>query len=186
MHKRLTGTALQLGASGAAVIRVEQISFRPEFRAACEQNTCGQYARCWMCPPDVGEVDDLITQAKRYEYALIFQSVGQLEDSFDIEGMLEAGKKHNELTLAIDREIAALYGDFLRLGAGGCRVCEVCAKADNLPCRSPRRATASLEAYGVAVSELAEACGLKYMGSQNTVTYFGGFLFGRVEAEDLG
>lgn len=49
------------------------------------------------------------------------------------------------------------------------------------PCRFPDRAMASLEAYGVAVSELAEACGMKYINGQSTVTYFGAFLYRKAE-----
>ena len=36
---------------------------------------------------------------------------------------------------------------------------------------------ASLEAYGVNVSELASASGMKYINGQNTVTYFGAVFF---------
>jgi hypothetical protein len=35
----------------------------------------------------------------------------------------------------------------------------------------------SLEAYGVNVSALASAAGMKYINGQNTVTYFGAVLF---------
>ena len=106
--------------------------------------------------------------------------MGQLEDSFDIEGMLEAGKLHNDLAQAISRwarEAGAFGEDWLHLGAGGCRLCPVCAKRTGEPCRHPHDAMASLETYGVAVSELAASCGMKYINGQNTVTYFGAVLF---------
>ncbi|MBM3710008.1 MAG: DUF2284 domain-containing protein, partial [Actinobacteria bacterium] len=35
----------------------------------------------------------------------------------------------------------------------------------------------SLEAYCMNVSTLAELCNMKYINGQNTVTYFGAFLF---------
>lgn len=175
--KCLVQTIMSHGATDAAVILVDIIPFRREFRLACEQNTCGKYGRCWMCPPDVGDIDEMIAEAKKYQYALIVQSVGKLEDSFDIEGMEEAAKQHNALMLLLAQELAPCLKNFLKLGAGACHICQHCTRLDNLPCPFPHQAIASLEAYGIAVSELAELSGMKYINGPNTVTYFGGFLF---------
>jgi len=169
--------ARKAGANGAAVVRVDQIAFCRDFRSACVQNTCGKYRKCWMCPPDIGEIDDLIAQAKTYEHMLVFQSVGQLEDSFDIEGMEAAAIAHNALALKLAEMLDGELKAPLRLGAGACHVCERCAREDDLPCRRPDLAVASLEAYGIAVSELAMQSGLAYINGPGTVTYFGGFLF---------
>lgn len=169
--------AQSMGASNAAVIEVSAIKFNPVFRAACEANTCGHYGRCWMCPPDVGDINELIAQAEQYKYALVFQTVAILEDSFDIEGMEEAAVKHNRLSEKLDREIGAGFNGYLRLGAGSCGVCESCSKRENKPCRYPERAVPSLEAYGISVADLARVSGIKYINGQNTVTYFGAFLF---------
>jgi len=65
----------------------------------------------------------------------------------------------------------------LHLGAGGCGVCKTCAKRTNEPCRYPKLAMASLEAYGINVSRLAAAAEMKYTNGANTVTYFGAVLF---------
>lgn len=169
--------AIKNGADNAAVISVDDIPFRRGFRAACVQNTCGKYAGCWMCPPDVGDIDEMIARAKAYTHALVFQSIGQLEDSFDIEGMEMAAKRHNALIQTLAAELEPILENPLKLGAGACHVCERCSKMDNEPCRYPKKAIASLEAYGIAVSELAKLSGMNYINGQNTVTFFGGFLF---------
>jgi len=52
-------------------------------------------------------------------------------------------------------------------------VCPVCGKRTGEPCRHPQQAISSLEAYGVNVSLLAQAAGMRYTNGQNTVTYFG-------------
>ena len=57
-------------------------------------------------------------------------------------------------------------------------------EADDGDLPSPDRALASLEAYGVNVSALARACGMKYTNGQNTVTYFGALFFTPAECED--
>ena len=176
-HNTLIETALNCGAASAAVVPVEKIPFEREFRAACEDNICGKYGTNWMCPPDVGDIDEMISRAKSYKYALVFQSIGQLEGSYDLKGMIAAAKNHQDIMTAIARDIQPTLGDSLFLGAGGCKICTRCGKPDDIPCRFPEKATASLEAYGVSVAGLASASGLRYINGQNTVTFFGGVLF---------
>lgn len=167
-----------MGAKQAKVIEASDISFCRDFRKACEANSCGRYGRCWTCPPYVGDIDELIKTAKQYKYAVVYRTVSPLEDSFDIEGMLEAGKNHNSLSLKIS-ECAKPLGNFLHLSAGGCRICDRCAKEDDLPCRFPQKALCSLEAYGVDVSALAKTAGMPYIAGVNTVSYFGAVLFNK-------
>lgn len=177
-EQQLMDTALRCGAHKAGMLAVADIPFNRDFRKACESNTCGNYGKCWTCPPDAGDIDDLIAQARGYQMAMIYQTVSSLEDSFDIEGMLEAGARHNRVAEEIAQALRPqISGDLLHLSAGGCRVCEVCAKREDLPCRHPDRALCSMETYGIAVSEVAALCGLKYINGQNTVTYFGAFLW---------
>lgn len=178
----IINAAIQEGAFKAAVILVKDIPFDCTFRKACQANTCGNYGQCWMCPPYVGDMDQLIAAAKKFRYALVYQTITEIEDSFDIEGMLSAGKHHNAVACKIKDRIADSFcGNTLQLGAGGCRICEVCAKREEKPCRHPEQALASLEAYGVAVSELADLCGLRYSNGKNTVTYFGTYFFDQLK-----
>ena len=177
-EQKLLQQVLDLGAYKAAIIPVDKIHFDKGFRAMCESNACGNYGKCWMCPPDAGDIDKLMDEAKTFSKALVYQTVGELEDSYDFEGMMEAGERQNQLAQNVSKAFAALpFEKSLHLGAGGCRVCKVCAKRTNEPCRFPDRAMSSLETYGVAVSELAQACGMKYIHGANTVTYFGAFFY---------
>ena len=117
-------------------------------------------------------------EAQSYQKALVYQTVGTLEDSYDFEGMMEAARLHNELSRALAKWFATLpFAKKLHLGAGGCHMCGVCAKRTNEPCRHPELAMPSLETYGINVSELAASSGMKYINGQNTVTYFGALLF---------
>ena len=130
-----------------------------------------------MCPPDIGEIEALIAEAKGYTYAIVYQTVGLLEDSYDFEGMMEAGQRHNDLAQKV-RELfeKSCREKALHLGAGGCRLCGVRQK-NGRAVPLPERAMSSLEAYGVNVSELAAQCGMRYINGENTVTYFGAVLF---------
>lgn len=177
--ERLQQIVLDLGAYRAGVVNVDEIHFEPEFRKLCESNACGMYGKSWMCPPDVGLVEDLIAQAKRFRQALVFQTVDTLEDSYDFEGMMAAGEKMNRLMAAVRQEADEMgLQRRLLLGAGGCRVCQRCAKMSGHPCRHPEQALSSLEAYGINVSVLAPQAGMKYINGPNTVTFFGAVLMG--------
>ncbi len=175
--------ALRAGANAVGCMKVKDITFDTSFRSLCEMNSCGHYGRGYTCPPDCGEIEELMARAKSYENAFIYQSVHPLEDSFDADGMQEASKKHNALVGRLAEETRDKLKGALYLGAGACGICGVCAKteaadgAEPLPCRHPDRAIVSMEAYGMAVSQLADKCGLNYINGENTVTYFGAVLY---------
>ena len=174
----LTEKAIELGAHKASVISACEISLDRAFRDMCASNACGVYGKCYMCPPDVGDIDELMAEVANYDYALVYQTVSELEDSFDFEGMVEAKRRTYPLAQSM-REIFKNCGikKVLHLGAGGCGVFKSCAKQTGEPCRFPEKAMPSLEAYGFNVSALAKSAGMKYINGQNTVTYFGAVLF---------
>ena len=89
---RLIEAALAAGAAGAVLIPQRQIVLSAEFRRICEGNACGYYGRCWMCPPDTGDIETAMAQVRRYPWALLYQTIGAIEDSFDIEGMEEGAR----------------------------------------------------------------------------------------------
>lgn len=163
------------GAFKASVIPVAQIKTDACFRDICASNACGMYGKNWMCPPAVGEIHELMAQLRTYRNALVYQTVTDLEDSFDFEGMMRAKKVHHQLT----KRITPLFQgkQILHLGAGACEECAQCAMVTGEPCRMPSRAIPSLEAYGVDVTQLAKAAGMGYINGTNTVTYFGVVLF---------
>ena len=178
MLEKLTALPLECGAFKANVIKTEKIETDRRFRDMCEANSCGIYGKCWMCPPNVGDIDLLMGEIAKYDYALVYQTVFELEDSFDFEGMVSAKKKSYKITQNIREKFDKLgTKKSLHLGSGGCGVCPTCAKRDEQPCRFPNLAIASLEAYGINVSQLAKAAEMKYINGADTVTYFGAVLF---------
>ncbi|MBQ7011822.1 MAG: DUF2284 domain-containing protein [Clostridia bacterium] len=177
-YSELIKEAKAVGFTGVEHIPAESIVLSREFRDACAANRCGAYGKCYMCPPDVGDIDELMATVRTYTHGLLLQTVAQLEDSYDFEGMTEARKNHSRLTRELWKRVRPLLPDgSLCLGVGGCGFCSKCAKRDGLPCRSPENAMASLEAYGVNVSSTVANTSLKYVNGQDTVTYFGLILF---------
>ena len=111
---------LDCGADEVGIVAVQDAFFLPEFREICQGNSCGMYGRCWMCPPAIGTVETLIAQAKQYRWAAVYQTVGVIEDSFDFDAMMNAGRQINYLAARIRHKLRdqPLHRP-LYLGAGG-------------------------------------------------------------------
>ncbi len=167
----------ELGFDGVSVIDVSDVPFEPSLIKLCEMNSCGNYGKCYTCPPHVGKTQELIEKARGYKKIAVMQKIYKTADSFDIEGMRESSNNFASLMQNVNAATRQELGGMIVLGAGGCRLCGVCGVIDGVPCRYPDKALASLESYGIFVSKLAEVCGMNYINGQNTVTYFGGVLF---------
>lgn len=168
---------LELGAAKACVIENENFVLSDSFRAICEQNSCGAYNTCYTCPPDAGDIHELMAKVRSYKKGLLYQLIGSIEDSFDIEGMMMIGKAHHELCAKVQRALRTEFPEAFYLGSGGCGLCETCGKLTNEPCRHPEDAMISMEACGFDVFRTTKNTELKYINGQNTVTYFGIVLF---------
>ena len=177
-EERLIQTALDCGATAADMVKGGGIVLDPAFRALCEENRCGLYGRCYMCPPDIGPVEKLIAQVPSFDQGLLYQTVSPLEDSFDIEGMGAAKARHIRVSQRLLDALQPLLGkDVLHLTVGGCGLCAECARQKGLPCRHPERALPSLESYGIDVYNTTRSTSLRYVNGPNTVTFFGLVLF---------
>ena len=171
-------TVLAGGATKAVYITQDEIVLSEDFRRICESNQCGGYGRCWMCPPFIGEIDNLMDTVRSYPRAILYQTIHEIEDSFDIEGMFDAGRNHAYTSVKIDEMLRQQeLSEYLHLSCGGCHICETCAKKTDEPCRFPDKALSSLEGYGVDVYNTTKNTTLKYINGSNTVTYFGMVLF---------
>lgn len=162
------------GALKAEYVPSEKIAVSEEFRRMCEMNSCGVYGRCWMCPPAIGDISPLMEEVRSYKGGILYQTVHELEDSFDFEGMMEAKRIHSMLSIRIQNSVSKIMsGGFLHLSCGGCFLCDSCAILTGEPCRHPDKAISSMEAYGIDVYRTAMDTGLKYINGNDTVTYFG-------------
>ena len=170
-EKEIVETIRSSGARGVGVCAVSDIVFDKSLRGCCEANYCGAYGKNYACPPLSGTADEMIERVKKFDRAIVFQTVSALSDSFDFEGMTKAAKNHTTLHL----ELLKKTGVSFSLAVGGCGICESCAAVSGEPCRFPSRVIHSLEASCINVSELARTVGLNYINEENTVTYFSAF-----------
>ena len=171
-YAQLAAGVAHLPLNQIAEVPKEKLVFSEEVRRMCERNDCGSYAKNWMCPPGIGPVAEWKERMLRYSTAVLFNHVGRIEDSFDIESMMEAGKTFGGIVREIKGILDGAGADYLLFGAGGCSLCPVCSYPQ-APCRRPGEAIPSVEACGRFIAKLAGPCGFRYINGQNTVTHFG-------------
>lgn len=164
---------LALNAARAAIVKVAEIKFNEDLRKLCEQNSCGSYNKNWMCPPAVGPIQVLQERALGFKHGLLFQTVHQLEDSLDWEGMQEGKARHTKLfrTILDSMENNENFKELLPMNAGSCTYCPECSYVVGEKCRFPDKAVSSVEANGIDVMALVKDNGIPYNNGNNTVSY---------------
>ena len=168
-EQELCAMALDAGFTTAAPLNVTTLEVHEEVRAMCASDKCHAYGKNWTCPPECGTLEQCAARMKPYQSGLLLQTTGQLEDSFDYEGMMGIESRHRAALHTFAVQLRALYPGALCLGAGGCRVCKTCAHP--APCRFPDRACSSMEAYGLLVTEVCTRNNAPYYHGPNTITY---------------
>ncbi|MBP5209364.1 MAG: DUF2284 domain-containing protein [Clostridia bacterium] len=171
--------ALACGATKATRLSPSQIITDPAYFAVCRSNGCGSFGQCWNCPPYERPDPENAASLSLYPNALLWQTIGELEDSFDLEGMTEAKRRHQATAYALRSLFRARGIDALHLGCGGCCFCERCARLDGQPCRHPQGPMPAMEGYGVDVYRTTRQTDLLYINGSDTVTYFGLVCYGR-------
>ena len=174
-YDALMELAKECGFTCAAPLYTKNLRFLQEVRAMCEVNTCGRYGASWSCPPACGTLEELSGKALTDKEGIIVQTVGQLEDSFDWEGIQDSAARQRDNFMKMWDELEKQYPDLMPMGMGSCTLCEKCTYPD-APCRFPKRRTASMEACGLVVSEVCKSCGIPYNHGPNTIAYTGCFL----------
>ena len=169
--------AREAGFAHMAPLDPATIELKTEVRQMCQ--ACHQYEKRWSCPPGCGELDACRGRIAEYKQGILVQTVGQLEDDFDAEAMMETEASHKEHFTALRALLAQRGIPVLPLGAGCCTVCKDCTYPDN-PCRFPEKCISSMEAFGMVVTEVCKANSMPYYHGKNTIAYTSCVLFDRV------
>ena len=172
---RLAALAREAGFTHVAPLDAATVELKDEVRAMCGANTCGAFGKNWSCPPACGTLDELRRQVAGYRRGILVQTVGDVEDSLDYEGMMAVEAAHREHFDRLHGRLLERWPGLLALGAGGCARCRACTCPD-APCRFPDRRVSSMEAYGMLVSEICRANGLGYYYGPDKIAYTGCFL----------
>lgn len=167
--------AKELGFDTAVPLDPGQLKVREDVRAMCAADRCRAYGKNWTCPPAVGTLEECRTKMEQYSRGLLLQTVGHMSKVIDSRCYRETERRHTENLYAFAARIRETFPDALCLGAGGCRVCKVCAYPE--PCRFPEKAMSSMEGYGLFVTQVCRDAGVPYSHGERTVTYTACVLF---------
>ena len=145
-----------------------------EVRDMCAVGKCHMYGKTWACPPGCGTIEEYQQLFDRSDTCIVVQSVGQLEDEFDFETMMETEQVHKERFMALVDKVRAAASDqdakATFLSAGACVICKECTYPD-APCRFPERRLTSMEAAGLVVSDVCTSANIPYNHGKNTIAY---------------
>lgn len=160
------------GFEAVAPLKIESLQLRDEVRAMCADNACGKYGKCWSCPPGCGTLDECRERIGKHSFGVLVQTIGEIEDSFDGEGMMAAEALHRQRMQALFSELARVAPGSMALGAGCCSRCRECTCPD-APCRFPDEMMSSMEAYGLLVTQVCKDSGMKYYYGSDHIAYTG-------------
>ena len=174
-YEELAKLAEAAGFTAWAPLDASTLEVKSEVRDMCAQNTCGMYDKCWSCPPGCGTPEECSERLSQYPGGILVQTCGEIEDSFDFEGIVEIEADHKEHLSGMYAELRKAGIDVLALGAGCCRQCKQCTYPDK-PCRFPDQMVSSMEAYGLVVLEVCKANNLQYYYGADKMAYTSCFL----------
>ena len=169
--------ALDTGFDHAGNLNVERLDFRQEVRDMCASGQCGNYGKCWTCPPYCGTLEESREKAAAFSDGILVQTTGLMEDDFDYESIREAESRHKDNFLRLVKKLRSDGMKILPMGAGGCRICKACSCPEE-SCRHPEDAIVSMEAYGLMVLDTCKASGMEYNYGPRTLTFTSAVLFG--------
>lgn len=166
----LEGVAEKCGFESVGYVAANALNVRPEVRDMCASGKCQIFGHSWACPPACGTLDDFQKIIDGYDNCLVVQTVGQLEDDFDFETMMETEHTHKDRFQRFG-ELARETGIPLHLlAAGTCTICNPCTYPDH-PCRFPSKRMSSMEAAGLLVSEVCTQADVPYNHGKETIAY---------------
>lgn len=161
--------AKEAGFTHSAVLDPKSLLPRQEVRDMCRSG-CNRYGSCWSCPPGCGSLEQCRQQLSACKQGILVQTVGQLEDEYDGEGMMQTQDLHNRRFAVLVQQLQRFLPNLLPLGAGCCSICPSCTYPDS-PCRFPEKRIASMEAFGLLVQEVCSSNGLGYYYEKGTIAY---------------
>jgi predicted metal-binding protein len=172
---RLAEIAMGCGFTFYTPLDISTLEFLQEIRESCCASKCKNYDTSWSCPPAVSSLEDIRERVKEFSTGILVQTVGEIEDSFDWSGIIKTEARHKE-NFGRMRDLLEKESDmFFAMGAGKCRICEICAYPDN-PCRYPNKMEVSMEACGLFVTKVCTDNNLAYNYGTDKIAFTSCFL----------
>lgn len=166
----LKALAKECGFTVAEDLDVSTLEFLPEVRSMCAADRCQSYNKNWSCPPACCTLEEAAERAGSYSRGVLLQTVGDREDSYDFEAMVEVSHRNREQFDALTDALRAQKADVFPMSAGTCTRCEHCTYPD-APCRFPEKVFPSMEACGLFVSKVCKDNQVPYYYGDDKIAY---------------
>lgn len=166
--------AKEAGFKIAEPLDPKTLKFLPAVRDMCK--ACKDYDTKWVCPPGCGEIDEMASRYHRFKNGVLFQTIWNLDDEYDLDGMMQSAEEHKAAMGKLLEALSGLDEEVLPFGNDGCHYCNECTYSES-PCRFPEKAFPSLESVGLLVGDVCKSNKVTYYYGRNTVALTGAFLF---------
>jgi len=174
-YDELAEAAKECGFTHFAKLDISTLEFMQEIRDMCNPKQCKNYNTSWSCPPACASLEEMRDRVKNYTTGILVQTVGEIEDSLDWDGIMEAGARHKENFGKMRVKLNKKYPSLFAMGAGECKICETCTYPEN-PCRFPEKMEVSMEACGLFVSKVCKDNNLVYNYGPEYIAFTSCFL----------
>ena len=167
--KDLKQLCLSHGFTNVVPLACDTIELKPEVRQMCASDSCHKYNKCWSCPPGCGTLEECEQRVRKYKLGILVQTVGQLEDSMDGEGMMRTEAMHKASFYSLEKDLRKFYPNMLPMGAG-------CWTEHLLELAREKQVKgmvylSSMEAYGMLVMQVCQANHLDYYYGPGKIAY---------------
>lgn len=160
MDKDFINMAIKAGFTGAAILRVDELLYVPEYRKYCEENLCGNYGKLPVCPPACGTVEEMHAKMLKYSKALVLQTE-LVPVKKEMSEYIAGKRRHNQLT---DELLAKLpLEEVLVMSAG------------------PWKHHSCMSAYSLDAADMAKRCNMICWGNDGIIRFFSSILYGKLE-----
>lgn len=171
--ERYCQMALEIGASGAAIIPASDVTVDERVRLKCVVPRCLRAGETPNCPPYAPDLDVVRKALSRYHWAILIKC--DVAPIADYAPRKEGTKEEQRKTLSFHKKGAEVIWQLERLaykdgyhlamgfGGGSCKdyLCNgvVCQFLDSGRCRFPQRSRPAMEAMGIDVTSLINQAG---------------------------
>ena len=170
MREALEAIAQECEFEFMGVAPASELQTLPAVRDMCGSGTCQIYGHSWACPPACGTIEEFQERIDTFDNCLVVQTVGELEDEFDFETIMETEHEHKRRFTEFAKRVNELPAETMLLAAGTCTICKTCTYPD-APCRFPDKRMSSMEAAGLVVADVCTKAGIPYNHGKNTIAF---------------
>lgn len=166
--------AIESGFDYAEDLNTQTLTPNQGIMDTCATDKCHAFDKNWGCPPH-GSLEENEAKLKGFKNGILVQVVGRANDEMDFEYYSRAGAEFRKCISILYAKLKPEIPNCMALGAGGCMVCEKCAKPQ--PCRLPDKRVEALEGYGIFITQLCKDNNIKYYYGEGTIAYTGAILW---------